>query len=365
MREPLDQLRAPPARLLRRLRELPLWFRLPLHVALWSLFALGPATRIAHWLTIGTIVEAWPWQLWGEPYLQFADSMLTEHLREIYFLVLVAGFAGLGSLLRPPPRRRSVAGRVLFGGPALVSSALGIAALLVLSPALAISSVRVVRTWPPRTDHLLVKRCSTCHSPYRPQHYIKPPEMWRATVRRMIERNGAPVGDEDAEAIIAWLQDYRAFDDGWMFRAKCERCHHRTHLLETPRTAEEWSWIVQRLRWYNGFAYREDQQIQAARYAAEHLSVAPPPEGSPERDALETRLELQRSCNPCHSISLVLEEGALDDARAMIERMSKKNPDLVPEDRIDALTAAVKALPKDEAGFWPLFPHDVLMELDR
>jgi predicted secreted protein len=348
-----------------RLRALPLWFRLPLHVSIWSLFALGPATRIAYWLVVGTMTEAWPWQLWGEPYLAFIDVMLNERLSQVYLLVLAAGFAGIGWPLRSPPARRKLLPRLAMGLPQGAMILLAVAALTVLSPLLAVNSVRLVRTWPPRTDHLLRQNCGHCHSPYRPQHYIKPPEMWRRTVRRMIERNKAPVSDAKAEKIIAWLQDYRSFGDAWMFRAKCERCHHRTHLLERDRTADEWAAIIDRVGWLNGFAYREDQKIQMKRYTAEHLAADPPPEGTEARAVLERRLELQRSCNPCHAISLVLEEGALDDPRAMVERMSRKNPTLVPPDRVDALTKACEELPKDADGFWELFPHDVFLELDR
>jgi len=365
MIERLRQLRARLRHQHDRLRSLPLWFRLPLHVALVSLFALGPATRIAYWLVVGTMTEAWPWQLWGEPYLGFIHSMLNDRLPQVYILLCVAGFSGIGWWLRSHPKKRSVFPRLLMGTPQLAMILVGVASMTVLSPLLAVNSVRLVRNWPPRTDHLIQKNCGHCHSPYRPQHYIKPPEMWRRTVQRMIERNKAPVSDADAEKIIAWLQDYRAFSDGWMFRGKCERCHHRTHLLERDRTSEEWAWVVKRLEWVNGFAYRQDQQNQIRSYLSDTLSVEPPPEGTPEREALDLRLELQDSCNPCHSLSLVLEEGALDDPRGLVERMSLKNPTLVPEDRIDALTKAVEELPTDEDAFWELFPHDILLELGR
>jgi hypothetical protein len=180
----------------------------------------------------------------------------------------------------------------------------------------------------------------------------------------MIERNGAPVSDENAEKIIAWLQDYRSFPDSWMFRAKCMRCHGRAHLEETPRTAEEWELIVDRLKWLSPFAYREDQRSQIKRFLAEEMSVEPPAEGSPEREALDRRLELQRSCTPCHSLSLILEEGAMDDPPAMVKRMSQKNPEFVPPDRVDEIAKWLEELPKDEESFWELFPHDILMDLE-
>jgi len=342
-----------------------LWFRVVLHIALWSLFALGPATRVTYWLAVGTIVEAWPWQLWGEPYVEFANSMLGEKLTSTYVFVMAAGFAAIGLLLRSPPRPDPLWRRALLATPRTVYLGMLAACLLALFPYLLINSVRVVRNFPPRTDHLLKENCGHCHSPHRPQHYIRSREMWARTVHRMIERNGAPVSESDAEQIIRWLGDYRAFSDGWMFRAKCERCHHRTHLLETPRTAEEWEWIIQRMSWLNTFAYRADQTEQLRRYTAEHLSEPAPREETPEHAAWVSRLELQRSCNPCHSISLILEDGALDDTRAMVERMSRKNPDLVPPDRIEALTEALDELPRERTALGEMFPHDQLLELQR
>ena len=347
------------------LRSLPLWFRLALIACLWSLFALGPATRVSYWLTVGTIVEAWPWQFWGEPYIEFTNEMLSEGLRRTYAFVLIGAAGALGLLLRSIARPGPVWVRTAAALPALVSGVLLAGSLAALTPQLLVNSVRLARTFPPRTDAVLVENCGHCHSPYRPQHYVRSKEMWARTVHRMVERNGAPVPPEDAAKIIDWLGDYRAFSDGWMFRAKCERCHHRTHLTETARTAEEWHWIITRVGWLNPFAFREDQVAQLRRYTAQHLADPDPPGGSPAAEGLATRLELQRSCNPCHGLSLILEEGALDDTRAMVERMSAKNPTLVPPDRIDPLTRAVDALPRDAVELGRMFPHDVLLEQSR
>jgi cytochrome c5 len=189
--------------------------------------------------------------------------------------------------------------------------------------------------------------------------------MWRATVRRMIERNEAPVSEQDGERIIDWLTDYRSFSDGWMFRARCERCHGRQHLREVPRTAEEWSWIVRRVSWISPFAFRADQQEQVDRYVRAELASPEPQPGSAEAEEQEQRLLLQRSCNPCHSISLILEEGALDDVETMIRRMARKNPDVLPPDRVDDLVEAVLAVPTDEEAFRRAFPHDILRETER
>ncbi len=351
-------------RLRDQLRALPLWFRLLLRLALWSLFALGPATRLTAWLCVGAIAEAWPWQLWGGPYLEFAAEMLELGRPVVYCLLLVVGWWLLGLLIDPRPPKRRLWLRLLLAPPKLAWLAVVAACLLALSPLLAIGGVRAARAFPPRTDHLLQENCGHCHSSNRPLHYIKSEEMWRATVRRMIERNEAPVSDADGERIIDWLTDYRSFDDGSMFRAKCERCHGRQHLREVPRVAEEWSWIVRRVGWTSPFAFRADQMEQVDRWVRAELASPEPAPGSPEAEEQERRLLLQRSCNPCHSISLILEEGALDDAETMIERMARKNPDIIPPDRVDELVEAVRAVPTEPEAFRRAFPHDILYRID-
>ena len=345
-------------------RKAPWYFRALLRVSLVSLFALGPAATLCSWLTVGFVTEAWPWFLWLDSYLHLADTVMTLGRPVVYFVLLVIVWWLAGKLVNPKPEERQGWSRVLHLVPHLGSLAVVSLCVALLLPLLLVGSVRVVRTWPPRTNHLLIENCGHCHSPYRPQHYIKSADSWTRTVRRMIDRNGAPVSEEDAAKIIAWLQDYRGFSDSWMFRAKCIRCHGKSHLEATPRTAEEWRYTVDRLAWLSPFAYRVDQREQIKRHLAENLSVSPPPEGSPERVALDRRLELQKACNGCHSISLILEEGAMDDPRAMVERMSKKNPEFVPPDRVDDYAQWLKELPTDPDAFWALFPHDILMDLE-
>ncbi|MEE2828315.1 MAG: hypothetical protein VX498_03925, partial [Myxococcota bacterium] len=203
---------------LERLRALPWYFRLLVRISLLSLYALGPAITLCYWLTVGFVTEAWPWVLWGETYLQIAEQMRTTGRPITYFLLLVIGWWLLGLVIEPPWKIKRPSLRLALLGPRVVYATVIALCLAAVLPLLVVNSVRVVRTWPPRTNHLLLENCGHCHSPYRPQHYIKSADMWQRTVRRMIERNGAPVSDEKAEKIIAWLQDYRGFSDSWMFR---------------------------------------------------------------------------------------------------------------------------------------------------
>ena len=158
--------------LLRRLRGLPAWFRALLGISLLCGLAAAPAPRLAYWLVVGTITEVLPWQLWGEPYMEFADRLFMDGVHWVYLLVLGALGGGLLLLLRRPAPRGPLRLRLGSESLGLLAFLLVFGAALVLSPLLLANSVRLVRTFPPRTDHLLRENCAHCHSPYRPQHYI-------------------------------------------------------------------------------------------------------------------------------------------------------------------------------------------------
>ena len=354
----------PPPRVLSRLRALPWWLRVLLWVGLSVGTFYGPCVRLATMLSIGTITEAYPWMLWGEGYLELARNLYTIARPVLLGAVTICTTWLLFVLLFPRSRTpRPALHRLLRWLPRAAAGLVALVAFSILALPLTVNSVRAARTFPPRTSAVVLENCGHCHSPYRPQHFVRTAAQWRRTVTRMRERNGAPVNDQQAEEVIAWLSDYRGFSDAWMFRAKCLRCHGEHHLRETPRTAEEWAFVVDRLAWVSTFGYRVDHREQIERHLADDLSIDPPAPGTPEARALEDRLLLQTSCNPCHSISLVLEKGALDEPRAMVERMSYKDPTLVKEEDIDRIVEALEALPTTEAGFWRLFPHDILLDV--
>ena len=58
-------------------------------------------------------------------------------------------------------------------------------------------------------------KCSRCHSPYRPFHFIKTPALWKTTVNRMRRLEGAPIDDEEQARITRYLVATAALKDGW------------------------------------------------------------------------------------------------------------------------------------------------------
>jgi hypothetical protein len=325
----------------------------------------GPCLRLSTMLSIGTITEAYPWLLWGEAYLELARNFYTVARPILLVAVTICTSWLLYAFFFPHSQTpRPLWKRAILYLPRAALGLLALASFAVVVLPLSINSVRAARTFPPRTNAVVLDNCGHCHSPYRPQHFVRTETQWRRTVKRMRERNGAPVNDQQAEKVIQWLKDYRGYSDAWMFRAKCLRCHGEHHLREADRTAEEWAWIVDRLGWVSTFGYRQDQRQQIKDHLAAELSIDPPDPNTPEGEALADRLLLQESCNPCHSIALILEDGAMDDPRAMVERMSYKDPTLVDPEDIDRIVDALEALPTDEDAFWDLFPHDILLDVE-
>jgi len=55
------------------------------------------------------------------------------------------------------------------------------------------------------TKSLFEKKCSICHELERPKSKHKTQPEWADTVLRMKNKNGAPVNDDEAKAIIEYL----------------------------------------------------------------------------------------------------------------------------------------------------------------
>jgi cytochrome c5 len=53
--------------------------------------------------------------------------------------------------------------------------------------------------------NLFESKCSLCHTIERPKSKNKTKAGWETTVKRMKNKNGAPVTDEEAKAIIDYL----------------------------------------------------------------------------------------------------------------------------------------------------------------
>lgn len=255
---------------------------------------------------------------------------------------------------RPLPRsaRRPLWARAIRLVVALpfLASGLGLAVLLAV-PALSHGSGYYLTPG----GRLQRDRCSKCHSPYRPFHFIKPAELWKTTVSRMRRLEGAPIDDQQEARIVSYLQSHASLSDSWLFRAKCLRCHGRGTLTARPRVAEEWRLIIGRVSRISPYAFRRDWRRQLERYAGQGLAAAPPKPGTPAGERLQAKLAFERVCGHCHELSLALK---VKQRKTLVQRMVRKVPTLTTKRDVKLIQEYLKQPPTDPRQITPLFPHD-------
>ena len=344
-----------------RPRGYPLWLTLASYVAsgLLTFFVLLPELYI---LSVTTFRALFAWYTWygnvfegAQEFLRYAPWIPAPYVWVVTALVLrrLAALA-LPSWGQPgAARRRPLWSRLVLGLVALclLPSALGLFVLLSV-PAMSHGLGYYLTTggWLQRD------RCSKCHSPYRPFHFIKTAELWRTTVRRMRWLEGAPIDDDQEAAIVSYLQAKAAYTDSWVFRAKCLGCHRQGKIDARPRTAEEWRLIIHRVSRVSPYAYRLDWKRQLERHATRSLAASTPP--SP---GTRGKIAFERVCGGCHSLGRALRAG--ETPGATVDRMLRKVPPRARAGDRSLILEYLKKPPADRATLESLFPHDRPLEM--
>jgi len=247
--------------------------------------------------------------------------------------------------------------------PLWVRLALGLVALCLLPSALGLFVLLTVPAMSHGVDYytttgggLQRDRCSRCHSPYRPFHFIKSAELWRTTVHRMRRLEGAPINDEEEAAIVSYLTAKAAYTDSWVFGAKCLGCHREGKIDTRPRTAAEWQMIIDRVSRVSPYAYRLDWKRQLERYATDNLASTALP--TPRRRA---KIAFERVCGGCHSLSRSMRAGK--DSAATVDRMLRKVPPRAAAGDRALILNYLEQSPPGAEGQRSLFPHDSPLEV--
>ena len=325
-----------------------------------TLFVLAPELHI---LGVASFRAAFVWFTWYGDVFHWAGQFLPVAPWIPVPFVLVAVMLVLRRLVvavvrrwRPPVRSggrplwvRAI--QVVVGLP-LLASGLGLAVLL-LVPALSHGSGYFLTPG----GSLQRDRCSKCHSPYRPFHFIKTKELWKTTVSRMRRLEGAPIDDQQEARIVSYLQSHAALSDSWIFRAKCLRCHDRGTITAHPRSAEEWRLLMGRVSRISPYAFRKDWRRQLERYAGQELATVPPASGTAGAKQLQAKLAFERVCGHCHELSLALAADAKEPA-ALVRRMVRKVPSLATEGDVGLIHGFLRQRPTEAKKLKSLFPHD-------
>ncbi|MDP8223868.1 MAG: hypothetical protein P9L99_10950 [Candidatus Lernaella stagnicola] len=338
--------------------------------ALAAALALAYAVFVpfAYHLALLACRAIFPWFIWYDAYFVIAEVALEGGFVAAAVFPTMVSFCAvrwlIGRFMPQARRARPVRHRVWRGLRMALWISIGIPAALLFAALFVWDAAAFGNPLPTADARLQAERCSGCHSANRPFHYLKTPEQWAVTVERMRAVNGAPVSQEEAARLAAFLGRRASYSDAWLFRAKCLRCHAQKELAARNFTTEEWSLVIDRLANVNQFAFRADWRAQLAKYADEHLAVQPPVDPEQRRRWNENVLFQQR-CGACHSLAFGLQPTDAKEAPpALVERMRKKAPAIITADETLALTAALEHYLTQSPPQRSAFPHDQAVEVN-
>ena len=331
--------------------------------ALPNLIAAGVALLVVRALLVPAVYVVavavcraiFPWFTWQEEYWEIAIQTQVWAV----WLPMPALFAALflvtRVLVRLVVKRWRPTGK--RGWPARLGYALGGVLLLPsLAALVAVLTIPAMAFGPgyytTGGKRLQRNSCSDCHSPYRPFHFFRPPHQWQTTVDRMRQLEGAPIDEDQGEQIAAYLSSRLSYTDGWMFRARCLRCHDRDQLEATPRPQEEWERIIDRAALTSPYAFRPDWTAQLVQYTADTL--ADEAAADPDKGLYESR------CGRCHELGLAAESTSPET----LTRMAGKVPGAITEGELEAIGSYLSTAPVDDEAWSSMFPHDEPMEVE-
>jgi len=198
--------------------------------------------------------------------------------------------------------------------------------------------------------------CSRCHSEKRPLHFVRSHQAWALTVDRMKSYAGDRMSEAQAEAALAYLVLLRSASPERLFRIKCLACHDDA-FKRTPRAADDWERLVDRLARFNGFYLTQMQTESVLAYIQAAFPMDEPERLSPGSDRA-ARVLYETRCVHCHTLDIILLPGiANDDWGPLLARMSEKAPWLATVQESRGLEPWIIRMRQDPDRFRHEVPH--------
>ncbi|MDP7112864.1 MAG: hypothetical protein QGH45_12920 [Myxococcota bacterium] len=323
----------------------------------WHLFAMPAAHALAVWAQ----VEAFAWIQWADNVPAVMDWLRLEGPRYALIGIDVTGALGLllalalrgGETGAAPVRWRMWARRAL-------TVTVVVAGLVAAAPAGSVFVVHGGRIGTATGMGVFADTCGQCHVRSRPLFFVKTPAEWRTTLARMRSLEGAPLDEEEAEQVLAFLCGMRSFSDRWIFRTRCQRCHRGGTGSWGDRPVEDWARVVDRMARWSPHYYRPQIREQLVSHL-ERTRSAPDATLGLDGDTYRSFASLDAACSPCHSVarqaSRVVGLSA-DERRELLQQMERKRPVPWSAAELETLAAAYDQLLADEALRTRVLPHD-------
>jgi cytochrome c2 len=174
-----------------------------------------------------------------------------------------------------------------------------------------------------KEQKLFLRDCSQCHPADIALESGKTHEQWRDTARKMMERAGKKISDEELDILTRYHVSYEKTLDS-LFIKKCTRCHDRKRILTikgTPQTLER---IIVEMSEKEGSDITPNDIRRLVSY---HVA----------KQKIEQEVFL-KDCSECHEPEETLKEKkSKDEWRQTIRRMMAKTDKMITDEELDIL----------------------------
>lgn len=174
-----------------------------------------------------------------------------------------------------------------------------------------------------KEQELFLADCTQCHSSDVALGTPKTDEQWRKTARKMMNRAGKKISEEQLDILTRYHIRYeKAIAD--LAIKKCSRCHDRKRILTKRGTKEAWEWVIVVMSEKEGSNINRNDVMRLVNY---HVA----------RQKIEQET-FTKDCSRCHESEETLkQEKSRDEWRQTIRRMMAKTDEMIPDEELDIL----------------------------
>lgn len=227
-------------------------------------------------------------------------------------------------------------------------------------PLAALAGIHLARAYPATGLDTYKDKCGGCHIRAQALYFTKTPAEWRRTITRMKAFEKAPINEEQKEEVISFLTGMRSYSDDWIFRTRCQRCHHTNYRDWQDRAPADWAALVDRVGRWSPYYYSRDIKAQLVAHLTRTASTPDATLGLTAQ-AYRSFKTLEKRCGQCHSLGREAERFSAaneTDVAEMMSRMNQKMPRRLEAAELRALNRTYRDIIKDPKRLKELVPHD-------
>lgn len=174
-----------------------------------------------------------------------------------------------------------------------------------------------------KEQELFLRDCFQCHPAYVALETGKTDEQWRQTARKMMEKAGRKISEEELDILTQYHIKYEK-TMAILAMKKCSRCHSRERSFTPMGTAKTWERIIVNMSEKEGSDITSDDVRRLANY---HVA----------KQKIEQEVFL-KDCSKCHEPEETLKEKkSKDEWRQTIRRMMSKTDKMITDEELEIL----------------------------